>query len=59
MIIILGVGKTALTCQFIQTRFSEDYDPTMEDSYSKQCTVDDELVSLAIIDTANKQEVFR
>lgn len=26
-----GVGKSALTIQFIQSHFVEDYDPTIED----------------------------
>ena len=28
-----GVGKSALTIQFIQRHFVEDYDPTIEDWY--------------------------
>jgi len=28
-----GVGKSALTIQFFQKMFVEDYDPTIEDSY--------------------------
>jgi GTPase SAR1 family protein len=28
-----GVGKSALTVQFIQNVFLEEYDPTIEDSY--------------------------
>uniref|UniRef100_A0A3Q2CAC5 RAS related n=1 Tax=Cyprinodon variegatus TaxID=28743 RepID=A0A3Q2CAC5_CYPVA len=35
-----GVGKSALTIQFIQSYFVSDYDPTIEDSYTKVCTVD-------------------
>ncbi|KPP63475.1 hypothetical protein Z043_118275 [Scleropages formosus] len=35
-----GVGKSALTIQFIQSYFVSDYDPTIEDSYTKICTVD-------------------
>ncbi|KAK1878289.1 Ras-related protein R-Ras-like [Dissostichus eleginoides] len=34
-----GVGKSALTIQFIQSYFVSDYDPTIEDSYTKICTV--------------------
>ena len=30
-----GVGKSALTIQFIQNHFIDEYDPTIEDSYSK------------------------
>lgn len=28
-----GVGKTAMTMQFIQNIFVKEYDPTIEDSY--------------------------
>ena len=31
-----GVGKSALTVQFVQNIFVERYDPTIEDSYRKQ-----------------------
>jgi len=34
-----GVGKSALTIQFIQGHFLEEYDPTIEDSYRKQIRI--------------------
>ncbi len=34
-----GVGKSALTVQFTQHHFVEEYDPTIEDSYRKMITV--------------------
>ena len=34
-----GVGKTALTLQFCSNHFVEEYDPTIEDSYRKQCII--------------------
>jgi len=37
-----GVGKTALTIQWVHNHFVESYDPTIEDSYRKQIRVDDE-----------------
>ncbi len=33
-----GVGKSALTVQFIQNVFLEEYDPTIEDSYRSKYT---------------------
>ena len=34
-----GVGKSAITVQFIQSTFIEEYDPTIEDSYKKQASL--------------------
>jgi Ras-related protein R-Ras2 len=51
-----GVGKSALTIQFIQSYFVVDYDPTIEDSYTKQCVIDDQVAKLDIIDTAGQDE---
>lgn len=36
-----GVGKSALVISFIQNHFVMEYDPTIEDSYRKQCSVPD------------------
>jgi len=51
-----GVGKSALTIQFIQSYFVTDYDPTIEDSYQKQCVIDDYVAKLDILDTAGQEE---
>ena len=51
-----GVGKSALTIQFIQSRFIEQYDPTIEDNYRKQCVIDDQTCVLNILDTAGQEE---
>lgn len=51
-----GVGKSALTIQLIQSHFVDEYDPTIEDSYRKQCTVDNEQAVLDILDTAGQEE---
>ncbi|KAJ7593472.1 ras-like protein [Mycena floridula] len=50
-----GVGKSALTIQFIQSRFVDEYDPTIEDSHRKQCVVDDEVALLDVLDTAGQE----
>ncbi|NXS00401.1 RAP1B protein, partial [Oxylabes madagascariensis] len=47
-----GVGKSALTVQFVQGIFVEKYDPTIEDSYRKQVEVDAQQCMLEILDTA-------
>lgn len=51
-----GVGKSALTCMFVQNLFIHDYDPTIENSYKKQCEVDGRLVTIDILDTAGQEE---
>ncbi|KAF0979170.1 hypothetical protein FDP41_001513 [Naegleria fowleri] len=51
-----GVGKSALTIQFIQGNFVEKYDPTIEDSYRKQIEVDGKACMLDILDTAGQEE---
>ena len=47
-----GVGKSALTVQFVQGLFVESYDPTIEDAYKKQIEVEGKLCTLQILDTA-------
>lgn len=47
-----GVGKSALTVQFVQGIFVEKYDPTIEDSYRKKVEIDNEQCILEILDTA-------
>ncbi|KAL3072156.1 hypothetical protein niasHT_034750 [Heterodera trifolii] len=51
-----GVGKSALTIQFVQQYFVSDYDPTIADSYTKCCFVDDALYKVEILDTAGQEE---
>lgn len=51
-----GVGKSALTVQFVQGIFVEKYDPTIEDSYRKQMEVDGQQCMLEILDTAGTEQ---
>ena len=51
-----GVGKSALTIQLIQNHFVDEYDPTIEDSYRKRVTIDDETCLFDILDTAGQEE---
>ena len=36
----------------------EEYDPTIEDSYRKQCVIDDEVAVLDILDTAGQEVII-
>jgi len=51
-----GVGKSALTVQFVQGIFVEKYDPTIEDSYRKQVEADGQQCMLEILDTAGTEQ---
>ncbi|KAJ6232727.1 ras-like protein rasb [Anaeramoeba flamelloides] len=51
-----GVGKSALTIQFVQSHFIEEYDPTIEDAYRRQVKIDEETCLLDILDTAGQEE---
>lgn len=51
-----GVGKSALTIQFVQNKFESKYDPTIEDSYRKPFQVGNENIMLEIIDTAGTEQ---
>jgi len=51
-----GVGKSAITIQYIQCHFVDEYDPTIEDSYRKQVCIDGQTMLLDILDTAGQEE---
>jgi GTPase KRas protein len=51
-----GVGKSALTVQFVQNVFVEEYDPTIEDSYRKHAKIDELPCFLEVLDTAGQEE---
>uniref|UniRef100_T1IN97 small monomeric GTPase n=1 Tax=Strigamia maritima TaxID=126957 RepID=T1IN97_STRMM len=51
-----GVGKSALTVQFVSGTFMEKYDPTIEDFYRKEIEVDSAPSVLEILDTAGTEQ---
>lgn len=51
-----GVGKSALTVQFVQHKFLEKYDPTIEDFYRKPIDVDESPTMLEILDTEGTEQ---
>ncbi|KXS18230.1 hypothetical protein M427DRAFT_224695 [Gonapodya prolifera JEL478] len=51
-----GVGKSALTLQFMYGDFIEEYDPTKADSYRKKVVLDTQECFIDILDTAGQEE---
>uniref|UniRef100_A0AAQ5XNN3 small monomeric GTPase n=1 Tax=Amphiprion ocellaris TaxID=80972 RepID=A0AAQ5XNN3_AMPOC len=49
-----GVGKSALVVRFLTRRFIWEYDPTLESTYRHQANIDDEVVTMEILDTAGQ-----
>jgi len=60
-IVVIGgssVGKTSLLSRFVTGTFSEDYDPTIEESFQKQVEIDGEEFVLDIVDTGGQEFFF-
>lgn len=51
-----GVGKSALTLQYVQHNFIDYHDPTIEDAYQQRTVIDLEPCLLDILDTAGQVE---
>ena len=51
-----GVGKTSITLQFVNGKYSEGYVPTVEDYFQKRFVVDDLSIESNIIDTAGQED---
>lgn len=42
--------------RFLQHHFSNEYDPTIEDSYRTRVVIDGESIELDVMDTAGNEE---
>lgn len=49
-----GVGKSAITVQFVAGRFVQNYNPTVEDVYRKDIELNKEPCVIEVLDTAGK-----
>lgn len=54
-----GVGKSAIVVRFLTKRFIWEYDPTLESTYRHQAAIDDEVISMEILDTAGQEDVVQ
>lgn len=48
--------QSSITVAFVKHEFFEEYDPTIEDSYTNQVRVDDKVCLVHILDTAGQDE---
>ena len=51
-----GVGKSALTFQFMYDEFLENYEPTKADCFRKKVILEGDEVQIDILDTAGQEE---
>lgn len=51
-----GVGKSSLTLQFTQSHFPQDFDPTIEDVYTKDMKINGTNYKVHVLDTAQHDE---
>ncbi|KAJ6250925.1 ras-like protein [Anaeramoeba flamelloides] len=51
-----GVGKSCLTIRFLRDMFIDKYDPTIEESFRKDIMIDEQAVTLEIMDTVGQEE---
>ena len=51
-----GVGKSSITTQYVFGRFDQEYDPNIEDNYTKKIEVDGITSTIDVIDTAGTEE---
>lgn len=51
-----GVGKTCITLRYLKGEFTEGYIPTIEDEFSKVVEINNQTISLIVIDTAGQDD---
>ncbi|XP_071478828.1 ras-related and estrogen-regulated growth inhibitor-like [Diadema antillarum] len=49
-----GVGKSALVVRYLTHRYIGDYDPDLESVYSQPTRIDDQSITLHVLDTAGE-----
>lgn len=56
VMVVGGVGKSAITNRFVMGRWIEKYDPTVEESYLTTIDIDGRALQVEILDTAGQKE---
>jgi len=51
-----SVGKSSLTIQFVENKFVDSYDPTIENTFVKNVKIKGQEYSLRLVDTAGQDE---
>ncbi len=51
-----GVGKSALVLNYVQDHFVTEYEPTIEDSYVTNVSIEGRICTLDILDTCGQDE---
>ncbi|KAM9317544.1 ras-like protein family member 12 [Pholidichthys leucotaenia] len=52
---VMGSGKSALVVKFLTKRFISEYDPNLEDIYSSEEVVDQQPVTVKVMDTCDQE----
>ncbi|CAG2103504.1 unnamed protein product [Medioppia subpectinata] len=51
-----SVGKSSLTLQFVEGKFIDSYDPTIENTFVKNVKIKGQEYGLRLVDTAGQDE---
>jgi small GTP-binding protein len=49
-----GVGKSSCTVRYLYNNYTQQYDPTVEQSFSKEVEIDSKKVTVNVKDTSGK-----
>lgn len=52
----LSEGKSSISLRLVRSKWTNEYDPTIQDSYSTTRVVDGRTYQLALTDTAGQEE---
>ena len=51
-----GVGKSSCTIRYLYSNFYQDYNPTIQDAYTKEIQIDLKKITINVKDTAGTQQ---